>query len=248
MATYRARPRRLRGQRRGLTHLLALGLLAPGLLAAAPAWSQERLWLAGAEVSPGNSYAYAGVLLPAFGGNLGEGFVQRYWVDRVTYRYDSNGQTIEAKGPGAEAALGYVTPTTGGSLSGMLGLVYRDTRLSPDDPDSAARGAHWRVKAQGEFNHALTDELDLDLMASYVLGQRGYWSRARLGHALGNGLRAGPELVIQGDPDYRVTQYGAFLTGLRLSSSVQAGVKAGMRDQRDESTRGYLGLELTGLF
>lgn len=247
MATHRPRPQRTPGQRRRLIPALPAALLAV-LLTASPAWAQEKLWLAGVEASPGNSYTYAGLLMPAFGGNLGHGFVQRYWLDRVTYRYDSNGTTIEAEAPGAEAALGYVSPTAGGSVSGMLGVLYRDTSLSPDDRDSAARGGQWRLKAQGELSQALGDDLNLGLMGSYVFGQRGYWARARLGHALGNGLRAGPELVFQGDPDYQVIQAGAFLSGLRLSPTIEAGLKAGIRDQRDESRRGYAGLELTGLF
>jgi len=204
--------------------------------------------LAGSELSPDNSYSYAGLLLPAFGGNLGDGFIQRYWVDRLTYRYDSAGRRIDAESLGAEAALGYVTPTANGSLSGMLGVLYRNTDLSPDDPDSAARGSKWRIKAQGESTQRLAGELELGLMASYVFGQKAYWSRARLGYPLGDGLRAGPELSLQGDPDYRVTQYGAFLSGLRLGTGIQAGLKAGIRDPRDEGSQAYVGLELTGLF
>jgi len=237
-------PRQRRtGLRRGL-----IAALCAAVSVAVPVGAQERLWLAGTELSADNSYSYAGLLLPAFGGNLGDGFVQRYWVDRLTYRYDSAGRRIEAESLGAEAALGYVRPTTGGSLSGMLGVLYRDTDLSPDDPDSAARGSQWRLKAQGESTQRMGDDLELGLMASYVFGQRAYWSRARLGFPVGDTLRIGPELSLQGDPDYRVTQYGAFLSGLRLGTGIQAGLKAGIRDPRDEGTQAYVGLEVTGLF
>ncbi|OOG28113.1 hypothetical protein B1C78_02005 [Thioalkalivibrio denitrificans] len=216
------------------------------MLAASAASAQERLWLAGTELAPGSSYSYAGLLMPAFGGHLGEGFIQRYWVDYLTYRYDSDGRRIEAEGLGAEAALGYVTPVGSGQLSTTMGILYRDTTLSPDDPDSAARGAQWRLRAQVEYNQPVSESAELGLLGSYVFGQRGYWTRARLGMDVGPGLRAGPELILQGDPDYRAVQYGAFLAGLQLSSTVQAGIRAGIREQRDESRRGYVGVEFTG--
>lgn len=200
----------------------------------------------GTELAPGNSYSYAGLLMPAFGGHLGEGFVQRYWLDYLTYRYDSDGRRIEAEGLGAEAALGYVTPVGPGHLSAMMGVVHRNTTLSPDDPDSAARGAHWRLRAQVEYHQRISESAELGLLGSYVFGQRGYWTRARLGMDVGTGLRTGPELIVQGDPDYRAVQHGAFLTGLRLSPAIQAGIRAGIRKQRDESRRGYVGMEFTG--
>lgn len=228
---------------RGLVPALMLSLLI-----SPAAWSAERLWLAGVETSPDNSYAYTGVLMPAFGGNLGEGFIQRYWLDRVSYRYDSDGRTIEAEAPGAEGALGYVSPTSRGSLTGLLGILYRDTRLRPDDPGSAARGGQWRIKAQVESTQHLQGDLELGLTGSYIFGQQGYWARARLGHVFGSGRRAGPELVFQGDPDYQVTQAGVFLTGLRITPAIQAGLKAGIRSQRDKDSRSYFGVEILALF
>ncbi|MCW8828162.1 MAG: cellulose biosynthesis protein BcsS [Gammaproteobacteria bacterium] len=228
---------------RGLVPALMLGLLI-----SPAAWSAERLWFAGVETSPDNSYAYTGLLMPAFGGNLGEGFVQRYWLDRVSYRYDSDNRTIEAEAPGVEAALGYASPTSRGSVTGLLGILYRDTRLRPDDPDSAARGGQWRIKAQVESTQQLTGALELGLTGSYIFGQQGYWARVRLGRAFGNGRRAGPELVFQGDPDYQVTQAGVFLTGLEITPTVQAGLKAGIRNQRNKASRGYFGVEISALF
>lgn len=223
-----------------------------GLIMAMLAWSgssaEGRLWLAGAETSPGNHYVYAGVLLPAFGGNLGEGLVQRYWLDRQTYRYDSDSRIIEAEAYGAEAALGYARPTDGGNLVTYLGLLYRDTELTPRDPGNAASGGNVRVKAQVESNTRLEAGWELGLMGSYIFGQKGYWGRARLGQPLANGLQTGPEFLVQGDPEYRVAQAGWFLSGLALGPRTELGLKAGVRMQHGEGRSGYLGLELTGLF
>jgi hypothetical protein len=218
------------------------------MLACSGSSAEGRLWLAGAETSPGNHYLYAGVLLPAFGGNLGEGLVQRYWLDRQTYRYDSDDRTIEAEAYGAEAALGYARPTDRGNLVAYLGLLYRDTELTPRDPTNRASGGNVRVKAQLESNARLSSGRELGLMGSYIFGQKGYWGRARLGQALANGLQTGPEFLVQGDPEYRIAQAGWFLSGLALGPRTELGLKAGVRMQQGEGRSGYLGLELTGLF
>lgn len=223
-----------------------LGLIIAWLVCSG-ASADGRLWLAGGEFSPGNQYGYVGLLLPTAGGHLGEGLVQRYWLERQTYRYDGS-LRHQAEARGAEAALGYVHPTARGSLVTYLGMLYRDTELRPDDPGNAARGGKLRVKVQVESSTRLDAGRNLGLMASYIPGQRAYWGRLRLGQGLANGLQTGPELLLQGDPEYRITQAGWFLGGLSLGPGTELGLKAGVRMQRGESSRGYLGLELSGLF
>lgn len=218
------------------------------LLAGAAQGDPERLWLAGAETAASNQYQYAGLLLPAAGGHLGEGLRQRYWADRLTYRYESGGRTIRAEAYGAEAALGYAATTRHGVVAGYLGVLYRDTDLRPEDPGNAARGGQFRLKAQLENTIRLAYGREVDLMASYIVGQRGYWGRARLRQPLDNGLHTGPEFLLQGDPEYRVSQAGWFLGGLSLGTGVELGLKAGVRMQRGEGNHGYLGVEFTGLF
>lgn len=218
------------------------------MLACTGSSAESRLWLAGAETSPGSQYGYVGILMPAFGGNLGEGAVQRYWLDRQTYRYEGDGRTIQAEAYGAEAALGHVWPGARGNFTAYLGVLYRDTELTPDDPGNAARGGNFRIKAQVESSTRMGPDRELGLMGSYIFGQQGYWGRIRLGQRLANGLQTGPELLLQGDPEYRIAQAGWFLGGLSLGGRAELGLKAGIRMQRGEGSRAYLGLEFSGLF
>mgnify|MGYP006864916047 CR=1 FL=1 len=87
-----------------------LRFLLAGLLSAAmaQAWAQERIMLAGVEASRDSRYAYLGAVLPLPGNRLGQGFVQRYWLDYDAYRYEKLPQQyIDTEVASGEAALGY---------------------------------------------------------------------------------------------------------------------------------------------
>ena len=49
----------------------------------------DRLALAGAEYGDDNAYFYAGLLVPFTDSDLGNGFVQRYWLDWLQYEYNN---------------------------------------------------------------------------------------------------------------------------------------------------------------
>ena len=67
---------------------------------------EDRLALGGFEYSGAGSYAYAGVIMPLSKHPTDSRFVQKHWVDWLTYSYDKNGQPIDAGAAGLEAALG----------------------------------------------------------------------------------------------------------------------------------------------
>ena len=132
--------------------LFLLGLLFSMALQAR---GDGKLALAGAEYGGDNGYYYAGLLAPLPGSDLGNGFVQRYWVDWLRYEYDNGNRTITAKAPGAAAALGYARSTGQGSFSVYAGPVYRHTELSPDDRNSDVRGAQWGMNLSLQGEHRL---------------------------------------------------------------------------------------------
>jgi Cellulose biosynthesis protein BcsS len=104
-----------------------------------------KLALAGAEYGGDNAYYYAGLLVPFPGGDLGNGFVQRNWVDWLRYEYDNGTRTITAKAPGAVVALGYTKSAEPGSMNVCAGPVYRNTDFSrpmiPKATSAARNGA-----------------------------------------------------------------------------------------------------------
>lgn len=200
--------------------------------------------LAGAEAAPESSYAYLGMVLPLADGADGAGrFVQRYWVDHLTYAYDGQPGEVEAEAWGGEAALGYTRAQGRAWWAVYGGLAYRDTDLDPDDRSSEARGSHTRLRLQLEGETDLVAGLRLNANASYVFGVDSYWTRLRLFYPLAGGLRVGPELVYQGDDDYQANQVGAVLDGLRLQQASLA-VKAGISRLEGQSSTGYVGIEL----
>ena len=154
-----------------------LFLLCLPLVTAVQVLANDKLALAGAEYGGDNAYYYAGLLAPFPGSNLGNGFVQRYWVDWLRYEYDNSSQTITAKAPGVAVALGYSRSAASGSISVYAGPVYRNTNLSPDDPESDVRGAQWGVNLSLQAESRFDERWRANGIASYTTGTASYWTR-----------------------------------------------------------------------
>jgi hypothetical protein len=208
----------------------------------------DSIALGGAEAGSDNSYLYAGVVRPLQGSTLGNGAVQRYWVDRTTYTYDGGNGKIDAEAWGVEAALGYQGAHDQTWWGTYAALVYRDTHLSPDDPSSRARGGNLRAKVQVEGETPLSASWRINGNASYVFGQQNYWVRGRLLYRLSGTLSTGPEVLTQGDPDYKISQVGWVVTGLRPTPDLDLALKLGAKKPRGEATQGYVGIELSHPF
>src|SRR5689334_20552925 len=84
-----------------LIALFALSLTSPLVI------GEDRLALGGFEYSGAGSYAYAGVIMPLAQQPSDSRFVQKYWLDWLTYNYDKDSQQIDATAAGLEASLGY---------------------------------------------------------------------------------------------------------------------------------------------
>ena len=220
------------------------------LVTASATASAEGLALAGGEASKDSSYAYAAALLPFPGSTLGNGFVHRYWVEWLRYEYLGGplNEVIEAKAPGAEFALGYQKANPSGYFGLYAGALYRDTELTPDDPSSRARGSHVRLRLQVEGEHRFQDTWVLNGIASYVLGQEGYWLRGRVLRKVSGPVLAGIEGVTQGDPDYEGWAVGAVVTGFEPAPRLNLGFKAGVKKIEGRSSNLYLGVELARTF
>lgn len=207
--------------------------------------------LAGGETNTGTTYsaAYAGIIAPIhsrFGG-LGNGFVQRWWVDRVTYSYDNNGQNTQAEQLGAEGSLGYQKSGPWGSWAMFAGAVYRDTNFSPDAQNNPARGGFVRGRIQVEGERILNQDWRVNINANYVTGQDSYWARGRLLYNLNARRLIGPEVIVLGDPNFQIRQYGGVVMGLNVLSIADVAVRGGAREAHDGTTF-YLGLELARPF
>jgi hypothetical protein len=212
--------------------------------------SAEGLFLAGGETSKDGDYVYAAALLPFPGSTLGNGFVHRYWLEWLRYEYVGGpaNQVIEAKAPGAEAALGYQKAGPNGYYGLYAGAFYRDTELTPDDPSSKARGSHLRLRLQVEGESRFENTWVLNGIAAYVFGQEGYWLRARVLRRVSGPIFAGLEGVTQGDPDYQGQQVGLVVTGFEPAPRLNLGFKAGVKKIEGRSSNAYFGIELAHTF
>jgi hypothetical protein len=232
-----------RGQYERL-YLIAIVTLMPGIAGA----REDRLFLGGAELSSGNSYAYVGLVAPLTKkDDSGSGFVQRYWADWLTYTYNKNAEEIQAQAWGAEAAIGYILAGRAGWSGFYVGGVLRDTTTSPEDPENVADGTHLRLKFQleGELTPA---NWRIAGIAAYITGQQQYWMRARVLHSVGEHLWTGPELIYQGDPTYKRAQIGWALDGVKIGKGFLLGVKGGVSRNEGQSTHPYAGIEIARWF
>lgn len=211
-----------------------------------PAKAADKLLLTGLEGTPhGSSYAFLGIVAPVGKTNLGNGWVQRYWLDYLTYKYTKDGVQHDATAPGLEAALGYQQSSPEGWAGFYVGALYRQTDISPDDSDSRSAGGKLRMKVQAEGERLLDDSWRLNGIASYVTGQQAYWIRGRLMH--GREYSVGGEFIVHGDPDYQALQLGAVLV-MRRTRDVAIGFKAGAQRLHNEGATLYLGAELSRVF
>lgn len=209
------------------------------------------LAMAGGETNAGTTYsaAYAGLIAPIhsrFGG-LGNGFVQRWWVDRLTYSYDNNGKNTEAEQLGAEGSLGYQKSGAWGSWAFFAGAVYRHTNFSPDAPDNPARSGFVRGRIQVEGERILNPDWRINVNANYVTGQDSYWARGRVLYNVNRRMLVGPEAIVLGDPNFQIRQYGGVVMGLNVLSIADVAVRGGAREANDGTTF-YFGLELARPF
>ena len=215
-------------------------LLATGIQARA----DGKLALAGAEYGDENGYYYAGLLAPLPGSDLGNGFVQRYWVDWLRYEYDNGTRTVTAKAPGAAVALGYTRSAGPGSFSVYAGPVYRNTDLSPDDPKSDVRGAQWGVNLSLQAESSFDERWRANGIASYTTGTASYWTRGRLTRGFYTHHEIGVEAIFHGNDDYNAWQAGLVVLGFQPAPRTSLGFKAGTRKTSGEDFSGYIGIEL----
>lgn len=234
-------PRIFSGLNRMMPKYLLVGVAC---MTAWPALAQERVALAGFETSRDNQYAYLGMVLPLPGQKLGQGLVQRYWVDYVAYRYEKTPtQLVDAKVAGAEAALGYQHGNASGWWGAYLGARLGYAHLSPDDPGNEDRGTHWRAKLQIEGETEVTPAWRFNAIASHLLGNDNYWVRVRAQTALANQWFIGPELIAQGAPNYRAYKIGAFVGNIKVGVDNALTLKAGLSKPQADSAAMYAGAE-----
>jgi hypothetical protein len=226
--------------------LQAIGLVSAALAAmwGMPVWAQDGVVLTGGEGSRDNQYAYLGMVMPLSGQRLGQGFVQRYWLDYVGYRYEKQPfEYVDAGVTAVEAALGYQQSTANSWWAAYLGAHYADTRLSPNDPDNDSEGKQLHARLQFEGETDVAAGWRGNGIVSYLVRDFNYWVRLRLQTTLENQLHIGPELIVQGDAYYDAYRLGVFVGNIPLGETSALTLKGGLSQSSDTSASLYLGAE-----
>lgn len=214
------------------------------LVAAVRVDAEDRLFLAGGEYAESAYYTYSGLILPGPGPRQnGRGFVQRYWADWFGYEYEGAPGRVEAEAWGAEAALGYGASSETGWATFSVGARFTSTDLSPNDPSATARGRQWGAKFQVEGEHDLAPSWRAGGIASYTVGQDGYWARARVMHRFDAARAFGGEFIANGNTEADSTAAGLVFAVQPQASRWSLSVKGGYRFQQD-ADGAYGGVEI----
>ena len=206
--------------------------------------SGDSLALSGTEWSRFGSYSYLGAITPLGSASLGDGWVMRQWLDRLTYQYRSGASDIHAEGYGYAPAFGRQLPI-GNSHVGLYGAVrIAHTSLAPDDHSNVDRGTHARFSIQAEAFTRVAGWAENQLIASGEIGNGGYFARDRFAFRGPAGFTLGPEVVFKGNRQYAARQLGLALGGIKLGTHVAIVLRGGVSDQRGQSNVGYGSIEL----
>ncbi len=209
----------------------------------------EVLGLAGFNGSEESLYGYIGVIIPINTTLAEEGFRVRLWGNYQDYEYDGNiGGTptsFDADGFGGSASLGYRWNFASTHVSAYAGVAFRDIDIEPEDPSSDTEDDDVGARFALELNHKLTSNVDASLIGNYTAVFDDYWVRLRPGYTFANGLKFGPEVIVQGDDDFDKQNYGAFLDGMKLGN-IKVGIHGGYEDADDDSA--YAGISLSTVF
>lgn len=223
------------------TKLALHGLLFAIVLIAKNSNASDSLVLTGIESSKNNSYYYLGYINSLNDSKLGNGYIQRLWVDYLTYEYSNGTSDINAYAPGISYSLGYQKTKEKYAWGGYIGIQARNTNLSPDDPGNKLRGNRGSIVVAVDGKHQVIDQLFVELMGNYA-PDTGYWSRARI--PFGIAMKTGPEYSIQGNPNYQNQKIGWFISDIDIGERFKGGIKTGYSKNNGLGGSIYLGLEI----
>ncbi len=166
-----------------------------------------------------NSVYYSGYLTPFEGSKLANGYVHRFAADYMTYHYTDGSTKVTASAPALGYSAGYRKTTDHYSLGAYLGMQNRYTLLSPGEVHNTEKGN--KTSAAITFESRLNlNNSQAALWAGGYASDSNYWTRAR--YQIGSSIITGPELLIQGNSNFRSNQYGWFVGNFNVGHDWRA--------------------------
>jgi hypothetical protein len=198
----------------------------------------------------GQSYVYAGV--------IGESPLQeklslmyKLWLDHLTYEFEKDNDTIKAKAPAFQPALGLKFLDSGCSTTLWVGWEHRNTNIKPVRENVEVRGVTDSLVLQFEFNKWTEKSTNFNIIASYSTENSYVWTRGRIKQELSSyplgrdlPLRIGLEVVGQGNKDYSAFQVGPLLEIYSLEKNASFAIRGGYKRSSSNDNSAYGGIEL----
>ena len=206
------------------------------------------VWLGG-ESGKFGYIGYAG-FVSAMNGDLGsDDLLLRMSGSFGEYQYDTVGTEINIDNLSGDIMLGYQAITNEYIASIYAGVDFQKNTLTPSDPNNSTAGSEVGFKVQGELRLSGNEIAYLNLLGNYSTANSSYFTRARLGFNIGNGLSAGPEFVLLGNDEFDGNKIGGFVNGIQLGD-LNMSINAGYAKSDGRGSRNgiYGGVAVSFLF
>lgn len=157
------------------------------------------------------------------------------------FEYDAAGTNIEVDQLTGDIMLGYQAVTNEYIASIYAGLDFQDNDLSIADPNNSTAGSKTGFKVQGEYRTRGNENGFISLLGNYSTANKTYFTRARLGVNVGNGIHIGPEVALLGNDEFDGRKIGGFIGGIQLGE-LNLTVNAGHSSASEENSKeGFYG-------
>ena len=161
----------------------------------------------GVDTNPGSLYSFIGTIV-AFNGDLGrDGFALRGYVGRSDFDLDPG----NGVGWQTDLMLGYLFNRPSSSGGVFVGVDYKNTKLSPDDPTARERGTEIGAKVAANLTSSGDLPYHYSLHGAYSTAFDSYWARARTGFN-NKTVTFGPEAIALGSASFDAYRLGGFAT------------------------------------
>ena len=193
-----------------------------------PVFSKPFSLLSGSEVdTKGQSYSYLG-LTGEKALNRKFSILGKVWGDYLVYKFEQNNTQIKAEAPALQISGGIKRKFEFWSLSLWAGWERRDTSVRPEVQGVEVKGVKDSLLLQLEVFGSVKGNFYTSLITSFSSATSYLWSRARIKKSfLREKLKAGVEVIGQGNKDYRAVQSGVIMEVLlgRLVLTLRGGYK-----------------------
>lgn len=181
----------------------------------------QNLAISGVQASRTADYAFAGVIHPILGGQLGKGLFLAPIAGVSRYTFNQEATRFTGTQPSVSLGLGYATSLGPASVSLSTAAGYANTTISPYVPSGSDHGGQFFVEPQIWLRVPLGRRLAVTVNGGYLTGLRSYWFVGYGSYRITPRFALGPEVDLGGGPSYRNRMLG-------VRFSIQATARLGV--------------------